>query len=241
MGFQTIAPGRRRLDGRDAIFQHDVMRRLLESQAGYPPTVHQRPRRSMVVMAMAQQERRQLLTGLTETADRRQAGAHEIADRFMSRIRNPDRGQFAGSMQLGQVDRIPTVGLDPISWLARDWSNDDALMPGERQLTLNSIAARSGLITEQKLPPASRKLRRQRFQRRRRVRDPAVLPNVFAPFCLGKRDCDRVLVNVEADICDRLIQDPSPMHEARRRPIRCNPRYLHTARRVAPYSGGHVV
>ena len=31
------------------------------------------------------------------------------------------------------------------------------------------------------------------------------------------------------------------MHEARRRPIRRNPRYLHTARRVAPSSGGHVV
>jgi len=35
--------------------------------------------------------------------------------------------------------------------------------------------------------------------------------------------------------------DPSTMHEARHRPIRCNPRYLHTVRRVAPYSGGHVV
>ena len=146
----------------------------------------------MVVMAMAQQERRQLLTGLTETADRRQAGAHEIADRLMSRIRNPDWGQFAGPMQLNQVDRVPTVGLDPISRFARDqrWSNDDALMPGERQLTLNSIAARSGLITEQKLPPATRQLGRQRFQRRRRVRDLAVLPNVLVAACLSKRECD---------------------------------------------------
>jgi hypothetical protein len=31
------------------------------------------------------------------------------------------------------------------------------------------------------------------------------------------------------------------MHEARHRPIRRNPRYLHTVRRVAPSSGGHVV
>jgi hypothetical protein len=56
MGFQTIAPGGRRLDGRDAIFQRNVMRRLLESQAGHPPAVHQRPRGSMIVMAMAQQK-----------------------------------------------------------------------------------------------------------------------------------------------------------------------------------------
>src|SRR5215471_10968683 len=31
------------------------------------------------------------------------------------------------------------------------------------------------------------------------------------------------------------------MHEARHRPIRRNPRYLHTVRRVAPSLGGHVV
>jgi hypothetical protein len=116
MGFQTVAPGGRRLDGRDAIFQHDVMRRLLKSQACHPPTVHQRPRRSMVVMAMAQQKGGYLLTGLTQTADRRQTGAHEIADRLMSRIRNPDRRQFAGPMQLGQADRVPAVGLDQVSW-----------------------------------------------------------------------------------------------------------------------------
>ena len=69
---------------------------------------------------MTQEEARELLTGLTQTADRRQTGAHEIADRLMSRIRNPDRRQFAGPMQLGEVDRIPPVGLDPISRLAWD-------------------------------------------------------------------------------------------------------------------------
>jgi hypothetical protein len=40
MGLQTIAPRRRRLDGRNAVFQNDVMRRLLESQSGHPATVH---------------------------------------------------------------------------------------------------------------------------------------------------------------------------------------------------------
>ena len=126
------------------------MRRLLESQSGHPATVHQRPRRSMVVMAMAQQKGGQLLTGLTQAADRRQTGAHEIADRLMGRIRNPDRRQFARPMQLGEIDRIPPVGLDPISRLAWDQrrSNDNATMPREGQLSLNAIAARAGLITE---------------------------------------------------------------------------------------------
>ena len=96
-----------------------------------------------------------MLTGLAQTADRRKTRAHEIADRLMSLIRNPHSGQFSGAMQLGEVDRIPPVGLDPISRLARDQrrSNDNALMPSKGQLTLNPIAARSGLIAEPKRVP----------------------------------------------------------------------------------------
>ena len=68
----------------------------------------------------------------------------------MSLIRNPHRGQFTGAMQLGQVERIPPVGLDPISWLAGDQrrSHDNATMPSQDQLPLNAIAARAGLIAE---------------------------------------------------------------------------------------------
>jgi hypothetical protein len=65
-GFQTVAPCRRRLDSRNAALQHDVMHRMLEAQAGQPSAVPQRPRRTFVVMAMAQQKARQLLTGLTQ-------------------------------------------------------------------------------------------------------------------------------------------------------------------------------
>jgi hypothetical protein len=91
VGLQAIAPRRRRLDGRDAVFQHDVMHRLLEPQSGQPATVHQRPGRPMVVMAMAQQEAGELLTRLTQAAHRRQTGAHQIADRLVRLIPDPDR------------------------------------------------------------------------------------------------------------------------------------------------------
>jgi hypothetical protein len=72
-----------------------------------------------------------LLTGLAQTADRGKTRAHEIADRLMSPIRNPHSGQFSGAMQLGEVNRTPPVGLDPISRLARDQrrSHDDAIVP----------------------------------------------------------------------------------------------------------------
>ena len=84
--FQTVASRRRRLDRGDAVFQHDVMRRLLESQSGHPATMHQCPRRPIVVTAMAQEKARELLTGLAQTADGRKTRAYEIADRLMSLI-----------------------------------------------------------------------------------------------------------------------------------------------------------
>jgi hypothetical protein len=37
------------------------------------------------------------------------------------------------------------------------------------------------------------------------------------------------------------IVDRLPMHEPLHRPVRCNPRNLHTVRRVTPPSGGNVV
>ena len=99
---------------------------------------------------MTQEKTRELLTSLAQTTDGCKTCAYEIADRLMSLIRNPDSGQFTGAMQLGEVDRIPPVGLDPISRLARDQrrSHDNAAMPSQGQLSLNPIAARAGLITE---------------------------------------------------------------------------------------------
>src|SRR5450755_117979 len=117
--------------------------------------MHQRPRRPIVVTAMTQEKARELLTGLAQIADRHKTCAYEIADCLMSLIGNPDSGQFPSAMQLGQVERIPPVGLDPISRLARNQrrSHDDALMPGEGQLPLNPIAAWSGFIAESKRAP----------------------------------------------------------------------------------------
>ena len=83
------------------------------------------------MMTVAQQEAGQLLASLAQRARRRQTRSHEIADRLMSLIWNPDRGQFTGPVQLGEVDRIPSVGLDPITGLARDQrrSDHDASVP----------------------------------------------------------------------------------------------------------------
>jgi hypothetical protein len=147
---RRVVGGGGRPGGGDAILQHDVMHGLLEAQPGEPAPVHQRPGRAVVVMAVAQQEARQLLASLTQRAHRRQTRTHQIADRLMCRVRHPDRGQFTGPMQLGEVDRIPPVGLDPLTGLARDQrrSDDHAFVSCRAQLSLDAVTARSGFITK---------------------------------------------------------------------------------------------
>jgi hypothetical protein len=110
-----------------------------------------------------------------------------------------------------------------------------------RQVTLNAIAASPCLVTEPKPHAAIAELASQPIQGRRRIRNTTVLSNFAAEAALGYRHNGCVLVNVKSDIRDTILHDPSPMHEARHRPIRRNPRHLHTVRRVAPRSGGHVV
>ena len=153
----------------------------------------------------------------------------------MGLVGNPDRRQFTSPMQLGEVDRIPPVRLDPLAGLARDQrgSDHDAVVPRRGQLSLNAVAARSGLIAEPQLVAIARQLRSQRLHGSRRVRDLAILAH-FTPLArLGERHRYRLLVHIQTDVGDKLLQDPSPMHEARHRTIRRNPRkpaYCETGR-----------
>jgi len=120
MRLQSVAPCHRCLDGRDTIFQHNVMYRLVELEACQPAPVQLRPGRSVVMATVAQQEAGQLLTRLAQGAHCRLTRSDEITDRLVGLIRNPDRGQFTGAVQLGKINRIPPVSLDPLAWLSRD-------------------------------------------------------------------------------------------------------------------------
>ena len=195
---------------------------------------------------MTQEKARELLTGLAQTADGRKTRAYEIADRLMSLIRNPHRSQFTGAMQLGQVDRIPPVGLDPISRLASGSTTEQRqrnhARPGSTAVECHSRKGR----------PHSRTVARFRCatasppERSRPSLCSRILPYSRTSLCaprLRKRDRDRILVHVKAHVCDRFVQDPSPMHEARRRTGKPGatldkPAYCETGR---PISGEHVV
>src|SRR5882672_5588588 len=109
-----------------------------------------------------------------------------------------------------------------------------------RQVTLDAIAARARLVAEPKPDALAAELAHQAIQARRRVGDPTIFPDLAADAALRYRHNNPLLVNIKSDKRDTIPYDPSPMHEARHRPIRRNPRYLHTVRPVAP-SGGHIV
>ncbi len=114
-------------------------------------------------------------------------------------------------------------------------------MPGRAQLSLDAVAARPGFIAKPQFVPTAGQLCSQCLQRRWRVRDLAMLAH-FSPLArLGQCNRNRILVHIQADVSDRLVHDPSPMHEARHRPPGATLEHLHTVRRVAPISGEHLV
>ena len=102
-----------------------------------------------------------------------------------------------------------------------------------RQLSLNAVTARSGFIAEPQFAAIACQLCNQRLQGSRRVRDLAILAHFIPLARLGERHRNRILVHIQPDVRDRLLQDPSPMHEARHRPSGATLDNLHTVRRVA--------
>src|SRR5216684_8773549 len=219
------------------------MHRLLELETREPAAMQLGPSRPPVMAPLAQQEPRELLTRPAQCMHRVETGAHQIAHCFVPGIRNPYRRQLARSMQPRQTGCIPPIRLDPVARSPRDQrgGNHDAFVTVHRHVTLNAIAARPRLVAEPKPDALAAEPAHQPIQRCRRVRDPAVLPNLAPRAARGHRNNDAFLVNIKPNVADTIRHDPSPMHEARHRPRRRNPRYLHTVRRVAPCSGGHVV
>ena len=123
-----------------------------------------------------------MLTRLAQGAHRSLTGSDEITDRLMGLIRHPDRGQFTGAVQLGKVDRVPPVGLDPLAWLSRDqrWRDDGAFVSRSSELSLNAVTTWSRFITEPQLSSRRSQLHGQRLQGSRRIGDLAVLAH-FSP------------------------------------------------------------
>ena len=201
------------------------------------------PGRPPIVASLAQQKSGELLARPAQAVHRVEPRADQIAHRLVPGIGNPHRRQLARPVQLGQAGGIPPVGLDPVARPLRDQRRGDhgTLVSLGRQSTLNAITARPRLIAKPQGHAIAAELAQQTVQRRGRVGDPAMLPHLAPQAALCHHHDDAFLVNIKPDVSDTIHHDPSPTHEARHRLTRRNPRYLHTVRRVAPRSRGHVV
>jgi hypothetical protein len=92
-------------------------------------------------------------------------------------------------MQPRHAGRIAPIRLDPIAGTPPDqrWRHHDAFVPVPRHMTLDAIAARPRLIAEPKPHTLAPELAQQTVQGRRRIRDPAIFPDLAAEAALGHR------------------------------------------------------
>jgi hypothetical protein len=74
---------------------------------------------------MAEQEGLQVLAFGSQVLHGCFPRTDELADGFMPRVWHPNRREFAGAVQLGQGERIPSVGLDPFARTLRDQRGRD--------------------------------------------------------------------------------------------------------------------
>ena len=190
------------------------MHRLIELQACQPAPMQSRPRRSVVMVAIAQQEAGELLSSLPQAPHRRYSRTNQIADRLVCLVGHPDLGQFAGAVQPGEVVRIPPVSLDPIPGLSRHQrrSHHRALVPHRTELSLHPVAARTCLVAKSQLVPASGQLCGHCLQRCRGIQDLPILshfPQLATQPCFGHAGNYRILVHIKPGICDSPLHDPS--------------------------------
>ena len=91
---------------------------------------------------MTQQKRTQLLARRSQRPHRRQTGTDQVAHRFVSGIRHPNRGQQPAPVQYRQAGGVALVVLLPVAAFARNHRGCDhhAVFPqlGEGTMILNS-------------------------------------------------------------------------------------------------------
>lgn len=78
---------------------------------------------------------------------------HQITQRFLRAVRDPDGSQFAGPVQACQSQAIAPVRLDPIpSFLRNQRRRDDQTLPTQiPQLPINAVSTGAGFVTERQV------------------------------------------------------------------------------------------
>ena len=106
------------LDRIDILLEHDLLQGLSELHFLEPAEMGLRPVvLSFKALAMPQQEAQQPLFGLELNMLHVLPRPRQISQRLLRAIRHPHRRQFPSPMEPGQVQAVPTIGLDAISGL----------------------------------------------------------------------------------------------------------------------------
>ena len=97
---------------------------------------------------VAQQIGLELMTGSRLGLTGADTGTHQVTDRLVFGARHIDRHQFAGTQEACELDRISSIGLDPITGMPRDQGRRDNDAVGSRfeQVTVDAEPARPSLI-----------------------------------------------------------------------------------------------
>ena len=136
-----------------------------------------------------------------------------------------------------RVEGIAPIGLDALARTLGDQrrSDDRALMPESGDLALQAIAGRTGLVAEQQFAVPARQLADQAPHRFWRVVDLAEKADFALTAVFGHGNGDLQFGGIQTDKhFALLLHGSSPVREARRRPIRRNPRSSHSVDEPPP-------
>ena len=136
----------------------------------------------------------------------------QLAHRFMPSVRHPDRREFVSTQQLCQAERIAPVGLHLV---ARSLGNErrrhhDAFVAQLRDLPLQPVAGRPGLVTERQPLVLGAQLANELRSCRRCVLDLPKEPNFTAPTGVRNRNRIAQLRCIDPDESLAIIAHDSP-------------------------------
>ena len=141
---------------------------------------------------------------------RRVARPNKIAQGLLLGVGNPHGCQIPAPKQTRELLRVPAVGLYPVSRLDRDERRGDhvALDPHLRELPVDAVPARTGLVADLKLASALQLLDRPT----NRLGPIGDRPHrVHRAVLLRNRDRDRLGVHVQPYPSCTLLHRPAPV------------------------------
>ena len=136
----------------------------------------------------------------------------QIAHRLVTSVRHPDRGEFVGTQQLRQAERIAPVGLHLVaSPLWNERRRDHCAFKAEApDLPVQSVAGRSGLVAERQPLVLGGQLAHELRRRSRCVVNLPKEPNLATPPGIRNRNRIAQLRRIDPDESLAIITHDSP-------------------------------